>query len=691
MMGNKKPDPEPLARLIPADNYYVRFKNFKKLNDFGDLLDQWGNNLLNAFDYKTRDYALRQRYERQLGVSGEWLRNVPPDQVKGIAITGSDPYLRDGSDVAVIFHVDDPDQLVKLQDQYMGKLSKELNVKMAHVLPGHYSYHVESYTAPLRVVSLHRIVLDNYVICANSPAGLKRIRDVYAGKEKALADALDFQYMRTCFRAEDKHEDGFGFLSDAFIRKLASPALRIKQARRAEAIAALQRVTYGAILAKTFTGNLPQRTGEMMRWDLLRANDAYISDQEQVEWMDNIAQSTTYGTIHFATPLIELPIDTISKSEYDEYEQFRESYLRLWRRFFDPVGLRFQQRGDKTVVEAYILPLVFSQDYEFLRNFGGMGPAKFDLSKMNSRTMLHMMMSLDNNFVTGVAKGSAFLRVDDDKLLREIIELVIEDERNGRSTELSPLIVQKILQLPIVTGVEGEVVKQVKGFLPLLKSYLQFEESQERYRGVTIEVRKVPKDHELIRYCNPANAKEVFQPTFCYAEIGEGLYFSLRKELIKELIDQYLDGKKKSPSEAPEVNAGIRINPKAAPDTREALYQYFEWQTHRKALMGNAAWQALHRSGLIPKGSTEAREMAIARQYFGYVPMSPDSTSYIYDSRLDEVVNRRHGSWRKPTLAPTLSVNAPLRQILDSAKGIQLELRFREDGVHTKVTLDKSK
>ena len=42
MMGDKKPAPEPLARLVPFDNYYIRFTSFSKFADFHDFLDQWG-------------------------------------------------------------------------------------------------------------------------------------------------------------------------------------------------------------------------------------------------------------------------------------------------------------------------------------------------------------------------------------------------------------------------------------------------------------------------------------------------------------------------------------------------------------------------------------------------------------------------------------------------------------------------
>src|SRR5206468_6390279 len=110
---------------------------------------------------------------------------------------------------------------------------------------GKADYHgvaVETFVTPLREVSLYRAALGDFVIYANSPNGLRCVLDAQHGRLPALADALDFQYMRTVFRLEDKQEDGFAFLSDAFIRQLVGPAGKIKEKRRLEALTSLSMV-----------------------------------------------------------------------------------------------------------------------------------------------------------------------------------------------------------------------------------------------------------------------------------------------------------------------------------------------------------------------------------------------------------------------------------------------------------------
>src|SRR5262249_54246198 len=106
MMEGRQPDAEPLAKLVPHDNYYLHFKSFAKFIEMGDLLDQWGTTAVRAYEVQATDYRLRERYEKQLCLKTSLLgRTFGPLVIKGLAVTGNDGYLREGSDLAVIFHV----------------------------------------------------------------------------------------------------------------------------------------------------------------------------------------------------------------------------------------------------------------------------------------------------------------------------------------------------------------------------------------------------------------------------------------------------------------------------------------------------------------------------------------------------------------------------------------------------------
>src|SRR5665213_1862583 len=106
MIGDKKPAPEAFAHMVPHDNYYIHFKAISRFLDFTDLIDQWGTNLTRAYEVTSRDNKLKDRYQQQLCLrSTELGRTLGPLVIKGIALTGNDAYLREGSDLAVLFRV----------------------------------------------------------------------------------------------------------------------------------------------------------------------------------------------------------------------------------------------------------------------------------------------------------------------------------------------------------------------------------------------------------------------------------------------------------------------------------------------------------------------------------------------------------------------------------------------------------
>ena len=58
-----------------------------------------------------------------------------------------------------------------------------------------------------------------------------------------------------------------------------------------------------------------------------------------------------------------------------------------------------------------------------------------------------------------------------------------------------------------------------------------------------------------------------------------------------------------------------------------------------------------------------------------------------YDGRREEVVNLRHGSVRQPKLHAGVEAESPLGKMLEEFATIRADLRFREDGIHTTLTL----
>jgi hypothetical protein len=179
-------------------------------------------------------------------------------------------------------------------------------------------------------------------------------------------------------------------------------------------------------------------------------------------------------------------------------------------------------------------------------------------------------------------------------------------------------------------------------------------------------------------------------PEFFYAMIDGAFFLSLREDPIKDLIDRSAALKeRKDKGEKIDVNCSLYLGPKAAVQSKELLKQYLEWETHRRAQINNRLLYALFKSNVVSAADDSPKVEAAAMQYLGFVLVSPDLAQFRYDRQKEEVVNLRHGSVRQPKLAKGIDSKSPMSQMLDEFASIRADLRFREDGIHTTLTMNK--
>jgi hypothetical protein len=726
MMGDRKPSPEPLAKLVPHDNYYVHFKNIRKFIEFGELIDQWGTNVVRAYEVSSRDYRLKERYEKQLCLRSTGLaRTLGPAVVHGLAITGSDLYVREGSDVTVIFRVANRPLFLAAVEPFLGEARKEFSGQLQESKKDYHGVTVESFVTPQREVSLHRAALGEFVIYSNSPAGLRRVLDAHQGRHKALADSLDFQYMRTVFRLEDEQEDGFAFLSDAFIRQLVGPASKIKEKRRLEALTSLYMVTHAALFAAWENGKLPRDRTTLLAASELKLDEVYMPEGNEVAWdpRKQVATSDAYNTIQFATPLIELPIEKVTPTEEQDYLRFRGEYMGLWRRFFDPIGMRIGLGDGQVRVDTYILPLIQNSQYNELRQRTGGGTTPLDPARISPATVVQLLSHIapdapERTLLAGAldsmvglkGKGLDWLgdwflvRLDDSPVYAKLAQRIWRQEMGLEEGDHGLEQMRLFFQVPLTVGIKIRNTLVFTGVLAALKTKvlsvlpgaLTWEPLEPEYKGVGIVRIQATANGELAREFNrrgEAKAKEPFLPAVYYALIDGGWYISLSDAPLKELIDRSVaraEGKEAAKKgEVVPVNSSLYLAPGAADKARDFVRAYLEWETHRRALANVPLWYALFHSGLVAEGAPETVKQGAALRYFGFVPVSAEGTAFTYEPKTDEVVNQRHGSPRHPRLHAAVESDSPLGQLLDQLRTIRADLRFREDGVHTVLTIER--
>ncbi len=561
MMGDKKPADEPLARLVPADNYYVAFKNVRKLLEFNDLLEQWGTSLIRAYEVHSSDYRLKERYQQQLCLESTALaRTLGPLVLRGVAITGHDLYLREGSDVAILFHVRDRGVFLSAVNHFIDNARKRFGDRLKEEKEDYAGVKIESFVTPQREVSLYRAAFDDYVVYANSGAGLRRILDTRAGKLKALADSLDFQYMRTIFRFDEKDADGFVFLSDPFIRQLVGPAGKIKEKRRLEALASLHMLHEGALYHAWLTGKPPAHHDELVSFAGLRPEETPTPQGRAITWDPETqeAVSDAYNTIHFATPLVELPIDKVTPQEAQAYQRFRMEYLGLWRQYFDPIGMRIAVTDKQIKLDTYILPLVQNSQYNELRRIAGGGTVSLDPSRISPITLGQFVMHLSPN--VGVRSGLLqqmgahsgepimdlftaaldpvgnwfLLRVDESPVYARLAAMLDREDRMDEVDEEE--IARLVFQLPVAIGIDmrnpisfGAALATLRlSVLKALPDALTWEPLPEPYKGVSI-VRIAATETGLrqLPIAPRRPGRKPFLPAIYYATIDGAFYLTL--------------------------------------------------------------------------------------------------------------------------------------------------------------------
>jgi hypothetical protein len=715
LMAGKKPAPEPLARLTPHDQYFIHFKDAARLLDLIDLFEQWGTELTNSVEINSREYDLRNRYDRQLCVSSRGpIRVVAPLVIHEVVVTGSDLYFLDGTDLTFIFRVVNRTLFLSALDPYLNAARKEFGSRLQETKTVYRGIAIDSHVTPLREISLHRAFLkDDIVIYSNSLVALRRTLDTHLGRYRALADTEDFRFLRTVFPFTDREEDGFVFFSDALIRRLVGPAAKIAQKRRREALTSLHMVTRAALFAAWENGRLPVDTKELLAAAKLPPEAIYIPEGKTLTWdpAGRQAVSDVYNTLRFATPLAELPVDKITPSEEREYNQFREAYRSFWDDI-GPLATRFTVGPTEIRAETLIPPLVKNSWYDALRVWTGDGTVELRPSAISPQTLIEYHTHLNAAlFDVPPAKGNGqgrrksslgnwfSIALDDSPLFADFVSLHIRRELEPRpQDDVLQDAGRLIFRAPLIVGVG---IRDRKAFQKQLDDYedifqwllgeFRVEKNKLSYKGVPITVVRFAADSQLAQLVPvKRSARPTFEPVLYHAFVGDGWYLTLNESCLKDRIDRSVA--RLRPTElkkAVPVNSSLYLAPGAAVKAGAAVRSYLEWETHRRTLANGPEWYTLFRCRLIDPKMSEKQRLQAALHYLGYLPISADSARYEYDPQADEVSNVRHGSFRRPILHADPAPTSSVAELLDQFRTFRADFRFQNGGMHTIVTLER--
>jgi len=365
-----KPVIEALAKVVPDDMAYMHFHDLRSFVALARELDEWITPLAQSFEQQGGATHFVEAYERQLVVErtglSETLGHIATD---GIALLVGDAFLREGTDISLVFKVKNRTALVAALAGFEANARKarpdldEARWKVGeHVVRRLYT--------PDGDIEQNRVELGDHLIISNSRGAIRHIIDAFEGRTGRLADSGDFQYLRARYPFDAKAEDGFVFISDAFVAHAVSPRTKILAGRRMHAQADLLAVQHGIMMHGWFEGKEPNSIKDAQDKGYLTADLLKHADGQAIGFDERGALSG-WGRVRLMTPLRDLPLEKVSEDEKSSYDQFRQTYQMYWRAMIDPIGAQIRRTAEGFSMDARMLPIIDSSDYNNVRELVG--------------------------------------------------------------------------------------------------------------------------------------------------------------------------------------------------------------------------------------------------------------------------------------------------------------------------------
>jgi len=703
-LGDAKPAVEPLAAWVPADQIYVGFDSFGAMVALLDEMERRGDTFVHLIEPRSEDAGTRGRLERQLCLStSAFARLLGPKLVRSVAFTASDPYLREGTDVAVLFDCVSTEALA-LQLASNWKEARAAVPGCADVAGERDGVKYLGVASPDRRVSSYFAAEGGVAIVANSKAGLERLLDLHAGKLAgvvALGASDEMAFFRSRYPAAGGGEArgaGLLVLSDPFLRRFCGPAWRIGESRRLRCAGVASRLDGMRAAGATEDADaLAKKAG-------LRCP---VDASARFEFVDGGARCSVHGGAGFLTPVAELPVEKANAAERDAYVRFRSNYENYWRQFFDPIALQFET-GATLAADLTVLPLIKGTEYEQMRDFaGGTGGLTPKHGDPHDSTLLHLLLHVNPDSETLKEFGGYFEQLPGVKSnglswLGDSFEIFLDDgpfwdqlahdatdvdaageflRKNGRTI---PFGISLSIRNPLAfTGIVVALRAFVEQSMP---NQLTWETRE--HAGLSYVVVKPRPSAE-----SPFGAE--FENTqLCYGSAGSRFWLALDEGVIQRALER---AAARNNAALPEAER----DPKIAPPPPAV-----EWPGRHACASVAVARLPLAMRLFVPRDADRDEVACFANlplleelrrrdpatdpvqsaaRLFGVRPVCPDGGNYVVDADLHALACTKHGHPTAPRRVE--EVPSALAGLARIAGGITFEkdgLRLRFEAQRTK-------
>lgn len=678
-----EPKLDPLAKLVPDDQHALFFPSFAALVAVAENAQQQGAPVLLFAEPKAESANVRQRYEQQLCLSlGSAAKLLGPRMISSVAFTGGDPYLRTGSDVAVIFEAQSDTnalrtmieaQVALAANAHPSVLEKEGKIgKVTYV----------GRRSPDRSICSYVAAVDGAVVVTNSTAQLERIVQTSENENASLAALDEYHFFRDRYPLGDNEESALLVISDKTIRRWCGPKWRIGTSRRTRAVALMTQMQ--AERLDDLVGKKVQRMEVDPPKSLPDAGKFLISADG--------AGSSVYGTLEFQTPIIELDLERVTEEEARFYRRWRDGYQRNWSNFFDPIAVRLYTDKKKVAADLTVMPLIDVSEYQEFADISRGAKIKPEASDPHPEAAVQWTLAVNPKTLSakwgGLAEG--MIRVNPFSWMGETFSLYVDKDefwsKLAKAKDKEDYAQQHLHEIPVALNAEVRSAFKLTAFLTALRAFVE-QTSPDMLEWQT----KRYNDQGYVRVGlsqkGRAESPEQLDKLAIYYGVSGSLFtVTLSENLLKRALDrQAARSSAKADDKPPTRPARPLLGDSFCVQANKSLLKLIEagFAPEYQRAMQRRAWSNLPILNEWKRNFPDSDPLALHRQFWQRELICPGGGKYRWNEEWQTMESTVYGHPGQPKDGPTLPSS-----ISELAFG-NFGLTFEKNGLRARVELER--
>jgi hypothetical protein len=699
------PRTDSLAVAIPADQHAIFCPSLDSMLRLIDEADNIGTPALRLTEARAENARTRERYQRQLCLSLDPLsRLVGNAAISSIAVTGSDPYLPSGTDLAVLFDVPNAGILKDhFASQQAAARQKNAECRAVEGIRGGVKY--AGVITPDRTICSYVGEIGKTVVVTNSLVQLERIADASAGRSPAIASLPEYRFFRNRYPI-GSGETGLLILPDQAIRRWCSPKWRIASSRRTRAAAVMshfQAEFLKELMAGAVKPHDIHSTYSVPEFGTLRVTKDGV-------------ESSTYGSLEFLTPIAELNFTKVSTAERGGYQAWRDGYQSNWKYYFDPIAVCFTVENQRLAADLTVMPLIAGTEYRDYIEIVSGAQMKPTAGDPHEGSLVHFAMAVNPNappvksigsFFPGPLQVSPFswlgdsisVYLDRDPFWNELAEVAKKAHSNAAAADPSiDFLLANLHRLPVAVTAEVQDPLKLALFLTGLRNLIE----QTAPGMVTWTTHKYKEQPYVKMAASLAGMTSMpGKLEINYAATPQRLIVTLNEALLKRALDRMAAAnvKEKASSGA---KSGIPATQRAGTTTDaphrwlgSSLALYVDRQAidllqlvfvgrQYQSMMQACAWSNLPILNEWKRLYPDRDPVAVHQQLWKTQLACPGGGKYVWNKEFQTMESTVYGHPGQPQLGP------PLPRLLDAVRSMDFGLSFENRGLRARAEIRRN-